>query len=69
MSDILEVPDEMKAVFHNAYQNNPDNLQKGLWAVKNAGYYQILTIKLLMTEFNISLKEATTIFSTSDAWK
>lgn len=68
MTDFLEVPEEMKSIFHAAYQNNPDNLQKALWALREAGYYQMKTIILLITELKVSLHEANVIVSGSDAW-
>jgi hypothetical protein len=61
--------EDTEKVFRSIYKENEESLQAVLLALKNMGCTQVETVKLLMSELGISLREADTIILNSTAWQ
>ncbi len=59
---------EMKRIFHENYNGNPDNISKAILALKEYGCFQIMTLKILISELHISLGEANMMLGSSKVW-
>jgi len=58
----------MKLKFRKLYANSPESLEKASIMVRKMGTSQILSIRLLMMELDLSLRKANEIIAASKAW-
>lgn len=56
-------------IFKTIYKGDEDSLQKSLLILKKEGFTQVDVVKLLIHEFNLTLKEADKIVFNSKAWE
>jgi hypothetical protein len=61
--------DNYKILFGSIYSQKDVNIEKALQALKENGASQVDSIMILMSELNLSLKEANQIVLNSNAWK
>ncbi len=65
----MKMTDEkMQKIFAENYSRNEESLQNTIRLLKEAGYSQMESLKCLMHELNLSIKEADLIILNAKAW-
>lgn len=59
---------KMKKIFSDNYHGNEESLQETIRLLKQAGYSQMESLKFLMHELNLTIKEADLIMINARAW-
>ena len=62
------IDEKMKKIFEESYHGDEESLQETIRLLKEAGYSQMDSLKCLMNELNLSLKEADQIILNAKAW-
>ena len=61
--------ENIEQLFRDKYRGNEESLQEVLLLLKGIGCTQLETVRLLINELNLSLKEADSIVLNSKAWE
>lgn len=62
------IDEKMKKIFDENYRGDDESLQNTIKLLKESGYSQMDSLKCLMHELNLSIREADSIMLNAKAW-
>jgi hypothetical protein len=65
---LFPVTDEMKMIFKDHYDGTIDSIQKILTSLKEKGYSQVQSVRLIMVEMKLSIVDADNLVMQANAW-
>jgi hypothetical protein len=68
MSSLFPITDEMKTIFRNLYDGSSESLENVINKLKEKGFSQMQSLRLIMQEMNFSISDADKIIMNSKAW-
>lgn len=69
MSELFPITNEMRAIFKSNYNGTVESVQIILMDLKEKGFTQMQSLRLIMDEMKLSLSDADNIVMNSSAWK